>query len=448
MASLLPHKAKASSFETAREPVLHQEQNAPTSWNWAGIAAVCAGMMLHIVLGTLYCWGNFNSYTPAHMKNFDGSFDPAQSSTADTLQVMPLTLSFQALSMPVGTLLHARYGPVLSSLLSSVLVSAGLILASFTSSLGLFTLCYAGVFGCGIGIGYTQPLVTGFKHFPNSKGTISGLILGAFGLGGFIFNNIGTAIFNPTSLSIDPSSKLFPASVTGAFASNLRILGCIYFLVMAASSPMIRPPKTSDSIAATAAANAPGYSIPQALQTHNFWLMWLAIVLCAQGGLYVGAMYKVIAQEVPALANDRYLSMVGALGALSNGLMRPVWGFLYDRLGYRSCFSIIACLQAVVIFVFPKIESAAMHVPAVILSWAALAGNFAMAPAEIAKIFGNPAVFPCMFTAFAFSGVFGVKISKFVAYMTNSEAVFLYLAATAIAALFLVQLHRPPPPLA
>ena len=76
------------------------------------------------------------------------------------------------------------------------------LLASYATSLTMFALLYAGILGAGIGLGYVPPMVCGYKHFPESKGLVSGLVLGAFGIGGFIFNKLGSMIFNPEALKV------------------------------------------------------------------------------------------------------------------------------------------------------------------------------------------------------------------------------------------------------
>mmetsp|Transcript_109248 Transcript_109248/g.189551 ORF Transcript_109248/g.189551 Transcript_109248/m.189551 type:complete len:446 (+) Transcript_109248:77-1414(+) len=418
-----------------------------SSMNVPGIVALCGGMLLHVVLGTLYLWGSINSYTPGYMKNFSGEFDPAMATKVDTLQILPLTFVFMSLAMPFGAKLIERFGPTAVALASGAMCGCGYLLASLCTSLLPFVICYAGVFGSGIGLGYTVPIVTGMKHFPNSKGTVSGLVLGAFGLGGFFFNIIGKAIFNPDDLGADKETKLFPESVTGSFASGMRALGIIYLVLCTIAAPLIRMPAAPARPGGAAApAAAPGYTFMQALQTGTFWKMWFAIAFSGQVGLYIATVYKSIALGAPALRDDAYLSIVGAVGALSNGLTRPVWGIIYDRLGFRLCFSVVAGIQAVIIFLLPKLTfSPFLFMVCVMLSFTALAGNMVMCPAESVKIFGNAAVYGGLFTAFAAAGIFGVKIASSVAsIMGSDDGAFYFLCAMAICAGVIVQFHKSP----
>lgn len=59
------------------------------------------------------------------------------------------------------------------------------------TSLWSLCLCYGGLFGMGVGLSYTPPLVCGYKHFPQHKGLVSGFVVSGFGAGAFVFNQVG-----------------------------------------------------------------------------------------------------------------------------------------------------------------------------------------------------------------------------------------------------------------
>lgn len=415
-----------------------------------GIMAVAGGMLFHLILGTLYVWGSINSYTPASMKNFDGRYDPAQSKTVDTLQVLPFTVVFQALGMPFATPFYNRFGPGLAMLFAGSLLVVGVCIASFCTSLWSFAVFYSGLYGFGIGLGYTPPLVCGFKHFPKSQGLVSGLILGALGFGGFVFNHVAAAIMNPNKDEISPDTKLFPAEVTDNFAGNLRVLAMIYGLVIVVACSMVRLPKAQGEANTAAASGNTSSSLSSALCTPTFWIMWFCIAFNIQGGMHVASSFKAIALSNPGLASDSYLATVGALGTFSNGLMRPVWGFVYDRIGFRYSLTLIASMQALVMFCFPMLTgSKLLYCLGVMLSFATMAGVFAIAPPESMKIFGSATVYGVLFTAFAFASVLGSKLANFVASNltpvggNNDETAFRFLAIMSIVAVCIVQRHRP-----
>ena len=72
---------------------------------------------------------------------------------------------------------------------------------------------------------YIVPVVCGWEYFPNHKGLVSGVVIGAFGFGSFIFNLVSTALINPNN--IPDEEGLFPREVYENVPRALRImLGC------------------------------------------------------------------------------------------------------------------------------------------------------------------------------------------------------------------------------
>jgi len=162
-----------------------------------GYASLAGGMLVHLVLGTLYCWGNFVSYVPPAMRRLDGAA-AAPGSPGDALIAFPLTILVQCCSMPFGARAVERFGPRAATLGGGGLVALGVFLASFATTLRAFLACYSGLVGAGIALAYTAPLVAGWSWFPDARGFVNGAVLMGFGAGGFFL--CGNQIFNPTSM--------------------------------------------------------------------------------------------------------------------------------------------------------------------------------------------------------------------------------------------------------
>ena len=41
-----------------------------------GVRTILGGAIIHLVFGSLYCWGNFQAYAPGSLKFFDGGAHP------------------------------------------------------------------------------------------------------------------------------------------------------------------------------------------------------------------------------------------------------------------------------------------------------------------------------------------------------------------------------------
>jgi OFA family oxalate/formate antiporter-like MFS transporter len=52
---------------------------------------------------------------------------------------------------------------------------------------------------------YMAPLICGWEWFPNRKGMVTGITLGGYGFGSFIFSLVSTHLVNPDG--VDPSIK-------------------------------------------------------------------------------------------------------------------------------------------------------------------------------------------------------------------------------------------------
>jgi len=323
-----------------------------------GALCMIGGALSHMLFGTIYCWGNFMSYLPPRLKFFDGlehgGIQP------DATLVFPFAFIGQCLSMPLGPLLVQRIGAKRTLLVSGWLFSLAVFASSYASSLRIFILFYSLIFGASAGIGYTAPMIAGWKWLPQSKGLVSGVVLTGYGLGGFLFNLIGTKLANPNG--VDAIQGKFPDDVYQNFPVMLRTLAAIYgvitllaALLVSEPQPVIAPPQPSpekQTVAPTAVASS-GLSVREALFTKQFWQLWFMILFSAGASLNVAAVYKRFAQNAPALHGDQFQALVGGLGALCNGSGRLIWGTLFDLFGFKTCFLALTILQSIIQIIYP-----------------------------------------------------------------------------------------------
>ena len=91
-----------------------------------------------------------------------------------------------------------------------------------------------------------------------------------------------------------------------------------------------------------------GLTVLQALTSSQFWLLWSLIITSATAGLNTASVYKSFASTSAhtILHSDEYLTLVGGLGALCNGLGRIIWGlllgsFIYSLFVVRLIFTFL-----------------------------------------------------------------------------------------------------------
>jgi MFS family permease len=134
-------------------------------------------------------------------------------------------------------------------LLGGTIAISGIFASSYTTDLNTFIALYGTLSGIGTGMTYMIPLVCCMEYFPNNKGLITGIIMGSYGLGSFIFNIVATKIVNPNGenadiKTADPNLNLFSPEVANRVPMLLRILCLIWVgLVLLSVCFISIPPK-------------------------------------------------------------------------------------------------------------------------------------------------------------------------------------------------------------
>ena len=395
-----------------------------------GYASLAGGMLVHLVLGTLYCWGNFVSYVPPAMRRLDGAA-AAPGSPGDALIAFPLTILVQCGTMPFGARAVERFGPRAATLGGGGLVALGVFLASFATTLRAFLACYSGLVGAGIALAYTAPLVAGWSWFPDARGFVNGAVLMGFGAGGFFFNLLGTRLANPGG--VPASGGAFPDEIYANFPVMLRKLALVYGAVVAVGGSLVAP-RPAAAAAAAAADRTPARAI---VLSRNFGVLYAATVLCASAGLTSASVYKVFATTRGH--GDGFLSGVGAVGALCNGLGRLAWGALVDARGFRGPFLAMLLAQAAVTAAAPAAANAGPRafLATVAAAFFCLGGIFSMVPSAVGLLFGRgdaARAYALLFNAFAVASLGGVSAAKALIPRLGWPALYHALAAATLAA--------------
>ena len=190
---------------------------------------------------------------------------------------------------PVAAYLYPRYGPKFCIVLGSLIALIGLFASTYTTNFALFTIFYGLFYGIGIGLSYLAPLMCGWEHFPERKGMVSGIIIGGFGFGSFIFDMISTILVNPQD--IPPSIEIksgqteqfyFDTEISNRAPIMLRKLIAIWAIMIAISLPLIRKPKNTeegdqDNVSLRAEESDKRYI--HIIKSRKFILLWIMLFL-------------------------------------------------------------------------------------------------------------------------------------------------------------------------
>ena len=90
-------------------------------------------------------------------------------------------------------------GYKLTALITSILLSGAVFLATFLENFYIFIVLFCFIFVLTGGIGYMVPFDVCYLYFPKKKGLISGAISSAFGFGAFVFGFIALILVNPNN---------------------------------------------------------------------------------------------------------------------------------------------------------------------------------------------------------------------------------------------------------
>lgn len=109
------------------------------------------------------------------------------------------------------------------------------------------------------------------------------------------------------------------------------------------------------------------------------------------------------------LSNDHFVTLIGTVGILSNGLCRPIWGFVFDHLSYKTIVIIINFgLLFFCAVVLKAVENAVTYFIIIPLIYVTYGGLYAITPTQCVRLLGHEVgskLFWLIFGGFSISAV-------------------------------------------
>ncbi|KAL5270342.1 hypothetical protein ACHWQZ_G001162 [Mnemiopsis leidyi] len=90
-------------------------------------------------------------------------------------------------------------------------------------------------------------------------------------------------------------------------------------------------------------AAGPDYGVKDLFKSPKFYVLYLIILILSLTLLTSTELYKFIGIE--AINDDKFLNLVGALGAVANAFGRVTWGLILDRFGTRATYTVAFFIQ-------------------------------------------------------------------------------------------------------
>lgn len=371
---------------------------------------VLSAIGIHICIGSVYAWSVLTK--------------PIMQSMGFTLQETTWTFSLAILFLGLSAGFLGSYvekhGPRRSGLVSTIFFGIGMLGTAFAlsqHSLSLMYLFYGVIGGIGLGTGYITPVSTLVKWFPNNRGLATGLAIMGFGF---------------ASLIAGPVMQLLIAKY--GLINNFIILGCVYMVVMTASSLYLEPPQAAPiteakaKLASVPAASQSQYTVNEAMKTWQFYALWWIFFTNITCGIGLLAVASPMAQEVIHMTPLAAASMVGIIGLL-NGLGRIVWSTISDYIGRRNTYILFFLLEIIAFYLLASVTDSFLFQALIFLIITCYGGGFSCMPAYLSDLFGTKqlsAIHGRILTAWGLAGIAGPLLLSWIKETTNSYSITLY----------------------
>ena len=309
-------------------------EGRPTSYRW--LQLILGVVCMTLIANLQYAWTLFVNPMQAAF-----GWDRSAIQVAFTIFVVCETWF-----VPVHGYLVDRFGPRGVVLLGGVMIGAAWALNARLASLPLLYLAQA-IGGFGAGAVYAACLGNALKWFPDRRGLAAGVTAAGFGLG--------------SALTIVPISMMIKSQ---GFQHTFLFFGLLQGVAVCLCALILRMPAKADAKAPEIGRDLyrRQYSPLEMLKTPAFWLMYAMFVMMAAGGLMATAQLGPIAKDFGVA--DMPVSLIGvtlpaltfalSIDRLLNGITRPLFGWISDRIGRELTMFIAFGLEGLAILALSR----------------------------------------------------------------------------------------------
>jgi OFA family oxalate/formate antiporter-like MFS transporter len=329
--------------------------------------------------------------------------------TLPELQVtFSLLVFLQAFLSPFQGSLIDRFGARTLISIGTLVAGSSWVLASYAHSEAMLYLTYGVLGGIGTGIVYVGVVGLVVRWFPERRGFAAGIAAAGYGMGAIV-----------TTFPIAASLRAHGVE------STLWTYGIVFAVVGFLAAQGLRMPSAADG---NLAASSRDRSPSQILRTPVFWLMFVMMTMMATSGLMVTSQMASFAADF-GLSNAVVFGLAALPLALTidrfcNGLTRPLFGFISDRIGREQTMCIAFSLEAVAMTCWLALRGDPMLFVllsgVVFLGWGEI---FSLFPATLTDTFGNrfaTANYGWLYISFGVGSVFGGPLAALLHQHTGS----------------------------
>ncbi|MEQ9670032.1 L-lactate MFS transporter [Coleofasciculus sp. G2-EDA-02] len=322
------------------------------------------GSMVLLCLGTVYSWSIFR-------KPLEDLFG-----ISATQSVLPFTilLVLYAMLMPITGFYIDKIGVGKITAIGGVVTGIGYILSSLATNITLLTITYGVIAGAGVGIAYGVPLTVSAKWFPDRKGLAVGLTAIGFGLSPLVTAPLAKSLI--AAYGVLPTFTILGISLTAI----ILVISMLLKLPPVGWKPQTGTAKGINEITKDKRR--------ELLKSPSFYALWVCYTIGTFVGLSAIGISSPVAQEIIKL-DATTAAITVSLFAVFNGIGRPLFGWLTDRLQPKGAamISYVLILIASILMLNAGEGEALTYLVAFSLFWLCLGGWLAIAPTATLILF-------------------------------------------------------------
>lgn len=377
---------------------------------------VIGTIIVQMGLGTIYTWSLFN-------QPLVDKFGWDLSATAITFSITSFALAFATL---FSGKLQDKWGLRRLVAAAGILLGLGLILSSQVSSLWMLYLVAGVIVGFADGTVYITSLSNLIKWFPDKKGLISGISVGAFGTGSLIFKYVNASLIS--SLGVSTAFLLW---------------GIIVLIMVVGGSLLLKEAK--DVVTNTkVATQQKDFTVKEMLKTKQAYLLFVIFFTACMSGLYLVGIVKDIGVSLAGLDVATAANAV-ALVAIFNTTGRIILGALSDKVGRMQvvCGTLLATAIAVAVLSFVPLNFPIFFACVATIAFC-FGGNITVFPAIVSDFFGlknQSKNYGVIYQGFGLGALSGSIVA---ALLGGFQATFTVIAVLCIVSLIIAITIKPP----
>ncbi|MBN8969077.1 MAG: oxalate/formate MFS antiporter [Rhizobiales bacterium] len=251
-----------------------------------------------------------------------------------------LLIMLQTFLSPAQGYLVDRFGPRVLLAFGAALTGLSWVLAAHVESLTGLYITYGVLGGIGTGIIYVGVVGMMVQWFPDKRGLAVGLVAAGYGFGAIL-----------TTFPISGSLR------SSGLSHTLMVFGIIFGVVgVLAALGMRRPDKSTPHVAVDAQVHGlvqetRDYAPREMLRSPIFWLMFVMMTMMSTSGLMVisqmGAFAKDFGVKDALVFGLAALPLALTIDRFTNGLTRPFFGWVSDRIGRENTMLIAFGIEGI-----------------------------------------------------------------------------------------------------